>query len=107
MSHLHTFSAGGQLYLFACVFSDATGDTDTSSMLYAWDNSADLFTDVSVQQLVTRGAKQALTFETGSSLYLAVANSYDSAQQTGDTTSTLYLWSALNTRLVRTGTPVH
>ena len=100
VSHLHTFSADGQLYMFACVFSDVTGDTDTSSMLYEWDSSVSMFSGVSVQQLVTRGAKQALTFETDSSLYLIVANSYDSSQQTGDTSSTLYQWSSLNTRLV-------
>ena len=47
---------------------------------------------------LTRGAKQALTFVTDNSLYLVVANSYDSSQLTGDTSSTLYQWSAVNTR---------
>ena len=99
-SHLHTFSTEGKLYLFACIFSDATGDTDTTSVLYVWDSTVSVFSDIPVQQLVTRSAKQALTFVTDNSLYLVVANSYDSSQLTGDTSSTLYQWSAVNTRLV-------
>ena len=69
-------------------------------MLYVWDSTVSVFSDIPVQQLVTRGAKQALTFVTDNSLYLVVANSYDSSQLTGDTSSTLYQWSAVNTRLV-------
>ena len=84
--------------MFACIFSDVTGDTDTSSILYVWDSTVSIFSDIPVQQLVTRGAKQALTFVTDNSLYLVVANSYDSSQLTGDTSSTLYQWSAVNTR---------
>ena len=81
--------------MFACIFSDVTGDTDTTSILYVWDSTVSVFSDIPVQQLVTRGAKQALTFVTDNSLYLVVANSYDSSQLTGDTSSTLYQWSAV------------
>ncbi|KAI6651565.1 hypothetical protein LOD99_5173 [Oopsacas minuta] len=100
VSHLHTFSTDGLLYLFACIFSDVSGDTDTSSILYVWDSATGLFSEQNVQQIVTRGAEQALTFESDNSLYLIIANSYDTAQQTSDTPSTLYQWSTDNTRLV-------
>ena len=53
-----------------------------------------------MQQVVTRGARQAVSFESNNTLYLVVANSYDTDQQTSDTPSTLYQWSAANTRLV-------
>ena len=48
-SHLHTFSTEGKLYLFACIFSDVTGDTDTTSVLYVWDSTVSLFSDIPVQ----------------------------------------------------------
>ena len=99
-SHLLTFSTDVQLYLFACIFSDVTGNTDTNSLLYEWDSTAGLFSEQIVQQVVTRGARQAVSFESDNTQYIIVANSYDTAQQTADTPSTLYQWSAANTRLV-------